>query len=370
MNEREEILNNVRRTYLDVPWFEERAKLFSEISQEGLKFVDFQIQLTNLEAGWLDLNIFIEGVQRATVKLSRAFNPLPRIKRWLEQVVDDTLPMAAMDIDEEGIHAIFCYEHLSLAQYGWTKYGDTFDADTCYDIGWFYIYETGTDKILCHALCKTKDFVNKFYMTFLCFAGFKGASRKHPIHFSVDWYYDNTSDYYDGECISTEELIKRMEADDNNNWTFYNEIKSPMVEWNATSKEPYRCCWIEFAKPSKVSELIHMWAEWGDALFWSVDGCCGNCHVIHTDSGDFDLSCIDGLQEWYEEFDFSDPCVEWPKEKQDKWDEKGWQLAMKIRELLPDNIDLCYYWLPNKYNIKGVAPLLRLVPNQRLWIAK
>lgn len=187
------------------------------------------------------------------------------------------------------------------------------------------------------------------------------------LDFTENWYWDSESGFMS-------EVNKGMTWGDIklkwNNWTFYNEIKSAKIEWNAISDLPYRHNKLHFQEPALVSEMINMWAEWGDALFWSVDGCCGDCKVIHTDSGDIDLSRIDGLKEWYEEFDHSDPCVKWSKEKLDKWDKRGWQLAMKVREVLPDNIDLCYYWLLNKFDIKGVAPLMRLVPNQRFWTTK
>lgn len=272
-----------------------------------------------------------------------------------------------MRIVDDNLHTIFCYEHILPAENGWDrKYGD-FDAHVCYDVGLFYVYSTKRDVIESFAVCKTKDFVERLYMTFLCFAGFQGGSKKRQLDFTQNWYWDT-------ELGFMNETVKGMTWDDIklkwNNWTFYNELKSTKVEWNAVSDLPYRHNNIHFQKPAKVNEMINMWAEWGDALFWYYDGCCGDCTVINTASGDIDLSGIDGLKDWYEEFDNSEPCAEWPKEKQDKWYKRGWQLSIKVRELLPDNIDLCYYWLPSKYEIKDVAPMMRLVPNRRFWISQ
>ena len=60
-------------------------------------------------------------------------------------------------------------------------------------------------------------------------------------------------------------------------WTFYNHIKSSLIEWNYDSKEAYRHVKPKFKETPAVKETVHMWAEWGDALFWHQrGGCCGN----------------------------------------------------------------------------------------------
>jgi hypothetical protein len=356
MNEREKQLSKARETYLRQPWMSERAKLFSEITIADIQLNEVQVQLKNLDSGWLDFYIYIDGIEKATINLSRAMDPLPNIKRWLEQIGDDTLPIAAVDIDEEGHHAIMCYEHLSKAQYEIIKCNDKFDAETCYDIGLFYVYETSDDRINAYAVCKTKELINTIYMKFLCFSGFNGASKKRPLNFLVDWYYDNI-DYSDNKIDES-----------CNNWTFYNEIKSPLIEWNISNKEPYRCTKPTFKPYVKVNEMIQMWAEWGDALFWVCDGCCGDCSTLYCDTGIFDLSNITGLKEWYDEFNNSLSEEPWSENRENKWYQRGYKLALQIREILPDNIELCYYWLTFKHDIEDVQEPLRLIPNKHCWI--
>lgn len=360
----------VREYNLRKSWFSERAKMFSKLSEENAMLInDVQFQLTNLEEGNLDLFMYVDGVKKTRMLLSSDSYPLPKIRKWLEQIVDDRMQIASVRIDNDNLHTVLCYEHLCPAEIGWSKDDEDFDADSCYDIGLFYLYSIGSGSIEIYAICKTKDFINNMYMTFLCFSGFEGNNPKSSLNFTMDWYYDSELGYmgYWGKGRLWES-IKDEVAARWNNWTFYEEIKSPLLEWNYISKEPYKYRFPQFKDHTRVTEMIQMWAEWGDALFWECGGCCGDCTIIHTDDGDIDISGIEGLKEWYEEFNSSNPCVAWSEDKQKNWNERGWYFALKIRELLPDNIDLCYYWLPTKHKIESVRTPMRLVPNRHCWI--
>lgn len=116
-----------------------------------------------------------------------------------------------------------------------------------------------------------------------------------------------------------------------------------------------------------------MWAEWGDALFWSQQaGCCGNADafIVDTKNTEIDLSDLPELREWYNHFDSQIPEAEWPDEDYEQWYQEGWELAKKVRERMPPNVDLFYEW---KYysvddNEFGQKSISILVPDNRLAI--
>ncbi len=119
-----------------------------------------------------------------------------------------------------------------------------------------------------------------------------------------------------------------------------------------------------------------MWAEYGDALFWTTGGCCGSADEIYTDRhGVIDLRGIKGLKEWYDDWD-GNPSYSWPKEKCKAHRERGFELAKQIRAILPNSLDLYYdFWEPSAaiidnpidnqgYKYKNELPMI--VFNQKL----
>ncbi len=349
-------------------WFAERAKLFQELAEKEIVDLDeVQVHFRKLKAGWLYTDIYVNGELKDQIDISLIFDPIGDMSRWLSEIVDDRKLTSIFEIDEEGVCSIFCFEHLYRAESGcgkkesicngfdvsplwieglrcvesnekdWCQY----DADICFDYGLFFIYDSATDKITAKAIVKTKDFVNSIYMSFLKFAGFRRIDKE-----ALNEYYT-----YD-------EAVK-------DKWDFYNEMKSYIVEWNMNSKDAFSCrSATKFKDKIRIEDMVFMMPDWGDALFWNC-GCCGTADYVWTNNIKYDLTSIEGLREWYDDFDKNG--LKWDGEQWKRFYKKGKIFAEKVRELLPDNIDLCYGEQQVKHKIEGTSEPFLLVPNKRMW---
>ena len=191
--------------------------------------------------------------------------------------------------------------------------------------------------------CETKQFLFALYHAMLEFA----RNRKHDI--ANEWYY--------------------MDNGERDRRDLYNIIKSPMIEWGIYSDHAYRHLHPSFNKREPIQETIHMWAEWGDALFWKK-GCYGNAECLYLDTAPYeiDLMSIEGLREWYDEFNNQDPAKGRPDDEYYDWLTRGWDFALKIRQLLPPHVELFYEWRGFKAvdaEYGWVKELARVVPDIR-----
>ena len=331
--------------YLGKKWHSTRGELYQEMAESDWKTNEVRASLSKPDSGWIYFSLYVDGKEKTTLSVSAPFNSIQSIRRWLESIVEKN-PISILEIEEEGHGAVLVYEHLQKCD----------KKKSNQDLGLFYVFDSAEENMPVKAICKTKDFVETLYMTFLTYAGFRGASLKKPIDFYRHWF------------VFSENIFEEEEGDEAygyDNWTFYEEMKSPLIEWYVSEKKDpfYRV--PQFEKQEKVTEMINMWAEWGDALFWVNDGCCGDCEVIHANSGDIDLTGIKGLKEWYEEFSHSNPCEKWSVEKERAWNRRGFELAKEIRKILTDHIELCYDRISYKHNIENIDVPLRMVPNTK-----
>ena len=235
---------------------------------------------------------------------------------------------------------IWVYEVLREAEYDYSSPDDLWSSKVREpEVGLFYIYEASNHgRIIVKAIVDTKEFVTALYLALLDLAA-NGYSREH-CDFGKQWYAPQT-------------LWGRSKR---NNWTFYNSIKSSFIEWYIHSNEQFSPCRHKFVKMPSVKETIQMWCDYGGALFWGCSGgvlgaCIGETDSMNTYTcGEIDLSSVDGLEEWYEEWNktpLEDVLEKHNESVSDEWFGRGWQLALKVRELLPDTIDLYYYnWYP------------------------
>ena len=311
-------------------WHEARSNVYKIFAEQcDIKTSEVYFEFSAPDVGWADVSVYSDGNKLHTFHISAAFDPFADIKAWLEDIVNDFKLSSDICIDAEGQTIILHYEHLRLAECGATRKfvsqdrdqdeWQSYDAMSCPDLGLFYIYDSGSMKIPVVCCCETKQFLFAFYHAMLEFA----RNRKHDI--GNEWYY--------------------MDSDVRGRQELYNSIKSPMVEWGIYSDHAYRHLRPTFNKKDPIREVIHMWAEWSNALFWK-NGCCGNAdHLrLSTEPHKIDLTCVDGLREWYDEFDNQYAEDMWPNGGYDEWLSKGWELALKIRTLLPPHIDLLYEW--------------------------
>ena len=339
-------------------WHEARSKVYKTFAEYyTIQTSEVYFEFSAPDVGWADVSVYCDGHKKHTFPISAAFDPFADIKVWLEDIVNDFKLSSDICIDAEGRTIILHYEHLRLAEVGserkfvhedrdedeWQSY----DAMSCPDLGLFYIYDSDSMEIPMVCCCETKQFLFALYHAMLEFA----RDKNHNI--GQEWYY--------------------MESDDRDRSDLYNEIKSPMIEWGICSDHAYRHLRPTFIEREQVQETIHMWPDWGGACFWDDNGIgSGDTHYLlygdEQNEQEIDLGSVEGLQEWYEEFDCQDIPKGMSKEDHIKWLAKGWEVAMKVRQLLPPHIDL-YYMQKAYKGIKDkngyVKTHARIVPDIR-----
>lgn len=336
-------------------FFELRSKLYQEVaSWEDKPFDEIFFEFSDPSFGWIDISIYVNGKKMHTFSISQVFPPFDDIKKWLEDIVDSQKPYTGLFFDTETQDIVFHYERLQVAESGCRRKfvdqdpdKDEWEKFNTPDYGLFYIYDSSLDElpVVCH--CESKKLISALYNGIMFYV----SREVGESFFKEAWYYN------EGGTI----------------WTLYNSIKSPLIEWHLDPKNEYRLHHQKFKKTPKIKETVHMWAEWGDALFWSQQaGCCGNADafIVDTKNTEIDLSDLPELREWYNHFDSQIPEAEWPDEDYEQWYQKGWELAKKVRERMPPNVDLFYEW---KYysvddNEFGQKSISILVPDNRLAI--
>lgn len=309
--------------YNETGWLAKRAEIYREFAKDGKRLEKADsvfFRFGEPKSGWIKMELFVNGIKCTTYGLSSAFDPFPSMKRWLEGIVKGYSLENTIRIDNGGSELIFHFEELGNAEFGI-----------------FYVYDSGSDTIPARAIVKTKELVTALYLAMLDLAS-NGYNRMCS-DFEKEWYY-----------IENKGSVVKF-----NTVTFYNAVKSLLVEWYLYSQKSYRQSLPVFKEAPIVYESIQMWCDYGAALFWGGGevghrGACGDAAEIFTDTcGDIDLRSIDGLQEWYDKYD-NGPLPgedEYNCETEKSWFEQGKEFAQKVRELLPDAIDLYYYdWYP------------------------
>ena len=349
-------------------WFAKRAEVYKEVSAWVNKpFDEVFFDFSAPDCGRIDVSVYVNGTKKHQFPLTAAFDSLPQIREWLEDIVIDTKLSSDLYLELEGRTAIFHYEHIRLAEVGVRRKfvnedrdkdeWESFDANSNEpDTGLFYLYDSGCASIPVVCYCKTKQFVFALYNSLMYYS----SKGKHAHLIGKEWFYMD----HDDDGNPTEDR-----------WTFYNHIKSSLIEWNYDSKEAYRHVKPKFKETPAVKETVHMWAEWGDALFWHQrGGCCGNAEsfFVDTDNATIDLSDMPEVRTWYDEFNNRVPEEDWPDEEFVPWFNRGWELAKKIRQRLPLTVDLYYHW--KSFAVEGLefgsVDIPIVVPDGRLIIER
>ena len=99
-----------------------------------------------------------------------------------------------------------------------------------------------------------------------------------------------------------------------------------------------------------------MYPDYGDALFWDEEGCCiGDYENIWIGENEIDLSSIDGLKEWFDDWDTESlyQTHHWTDAQWREWWAKGLEFAKAVNKLLPADVDLYYFSLKDPiFNVK------------------
>ena len=348
-------------------WFTKRAELYKEVAAWVNKpFDEVFFDFSTPDCGWIDVSIYVNSKKRHQFPLIDTINCLPQIRTWLEDIVIDTKLSSDLYLELEGRVVIFHYEHIRLAEVGVRRKfvnkdrdkdeWESFDANINEpDTGLFYLYDSGCEDIPIVCYCKTKQFIFALYNSLIYYS----SKGKYTHLIGNEWlnkHYDNNSYSIDSR------------------WKFYNSIKSALIEWNYDSNKGFRHYRPKFKETPFIKETVHMWAEWGGALFWHQHGgCCGNADsfFVDTDHTVVNLKDLPAIREWYNEFDNRNPLEKWSDTKFTSWFNRGWELAKQIRERLPETVDLFYHWksfdIENEYFTINI-PIL--VPDNRLLIKR
>jgi hypothetical protein len=329
--------------YYQKGWLTERSRVYKELSERENLFKNLDstfFSFTPPEAGWINMEMYLNGEKRLTCACSCVYDPFPDMKRWLEDIVRSRNMETTMHIDCEGEEMYLHYEKLRDADFvistkdKW-RHSRT---DVFSEIGLFYVYDSCSDTIPFYALCETGDFGNSIYLALLALFG--NCYNTQHSNFAEEWFYDEN------------DLRKGKKLD---HLTVYNSIKSPLIEWKIQNPQCF-CGDKHFRKMPKIKETVSMWCDFCGALFWgsgtiNEGACIGDVESISTDTaGEIRLDSIKGLKEWYNEYDSAHlPEKDWSKKRWNDFQERGFSFALEVRKLLPDTIDLFYYdWYPRK----------------------
>lgn len=347
-------------------WFEARAKLYGDVAKWVEREPDeVYFDFSTPNAGWMDVGVYSNGKLLHTFTISAACDPFSNIREWMESIVNDNKLAEDLYIEVEGRTIIMHYEHIRLAEKGVSRIfvnedreldrWQPFDVMSYPDIGLFYLYDSGCKGIPVVCLCKTKHFLATLYEGLLNYS----SLSKHSHLIGKEWYYMDRDD--DGEPTM-------------NNFDFYNTIKSPLIEWNIYSDCAYRHLRPTFKPTPKIEEVVHMWPDYGEAIFWDQEGVgSGDTTFLEIGFGDnirtIDITPISAeLQEWYDEWDNIPIAEGWGTDEEFRiWLHKGWELAKKVRQLLPESVDLFYDERPYKapHNTIGFVTIPHIVPDER-----
>ena len=312
----------------DKGWYNSRGKLYSELTKMK-KFDDHldsvYFYMDEPDMGCIDFSIFVNGKIEYEGMFSEIFDPFVKLRNWLEGIAQGGTPIYSLCINQEGPTLYLIYEVLEQANFYKPE------------IGVFYLYGNQPDDIQIKAIVNAKELVSAFYLAMLNFGGntYNGPNPNFKEH----WYCDAN------RCRRKHFL---------DNWTFYNTVKSPILDWFVSSRERYgNYSYFDFKKLPPIKETIQMWCDFGSELFWGrySDGSgagIGDYSIICTHTcGHIDLSSIEGLREWCNEYEYRELLDDGSEDLPEEWLKRGQLFARKVRTLLPDTIDLYfYYWDP------------------------
>jgi len=300
-------------------WLKAKGLMYSKlINKEYKNPDDVLFDFEEPSFGGIITKIYVNGNEKQSLALNKNWDPIPGLKTWMEDIADEKKVCSEMRIDVALKWFVFHYEHLGIDE-------------KKRDIGLFCVccteaYSSIKGKITVMAICDTKRFVSMLYTKLLRY-----SSEYHTYrHIVIDWGFSGS---------------KGIPA----NWSFYNCLKSPKIEWYCDPDVEPGAAMPTFKKKPCVKETVHMWCDYGGAVFWDYKGVCTG----DTDGFDYgkdyeneiDLSDMTELEEWYDEFDkFDDPCDDRNDDDYEKWFKKGWHLAKEIRKRMPANVDLFYEW--------------------------
>lgn len=334
-----------------IGWLKSRSELYSKIAEwENKELDDVLFEFAPPQYGWIDTVVRVNGKKIYDFPISNVWNPFLNMKIWMEEIMSDKLS-SEMVIDCEGGCLVFHYERFRCDNgiYDPLYNGSYENEDNC-STGLFYIY-SNCGRIVTLAYCNTKKLVYRLYSALLKYASLFDNSRFINSH----WGYSD-----DGN--------KSIPA----NWSFYNIIKSSLVEWHFEMDGASIFNIKKLKKSPTIRNCVHLLCGVKcDELFLDFEGnSCGNTDGFAVSGTDFyvDLSDIPELKSWCEE-DKSLKIKKCSDEDRNDWFMRGWRLAKEIRKRMPADVDLFYEWRHFKRKSgknKEFEDVFYVVPDERL----
>lgn len=302
------------------PAFEDRSHLVREfyVIPENLAFMLNRFPLLEsdekIEPSYKhNVSLELDGMLPTTIKFKlgnsiasiilRKIDEVRWMKNWLERIVRD----------EEEVISI----HLSTGEY----YDDILffpqRIGLHKDMGQFWIKNRTGDSIpKFNAYVNKREFVRALYLSIMTHFGFCIYNVR----------------FRDGDKYPEGEEREKV-------WEPYNAMKSSIVEWYISDELYKNSPMPLFDRIHNVSETFVMFPEYGMVALWDTMGVgCGDHEHLYSDYDEFKYHIPD-FEEWLSEYDRS--------YKEEIWDfssywMRGWNIAIELRKILPDYIDLYY----------------------------
>lgn len=365
------------QTFNSTEYYAQRGKFLLDVAKGKLNYIsEIRVVFSPPEFGWIDMAIYVDGVKTVIINWSDVYDPSSDMVEWLKDIISFDSSIHQLIIDEEGSKGILTYEEYGVEEIAQDDIGILLDEigqiqaisknktkieyqNRRVQLGIFTVYETHDDSMPIKVIVNERQFVSAIYLGLLSFAAtFKFSETNKSFSSNWDFHRLLGNEYYEENDDEDSAEYHRK-----GQWTFYNLIKSPEIEWYLYDMYRYAAKTPDFSKIKvPTNDYVIMWAEWGDGLFWNGE-CCGNADTIYIDGMEISLTDVEGLREWYDEFDETTPDNPWDNRKRREWMNRGRCYAFEIRKRLPANIDLYFYWIPFKYNVEGLPDVMSLIPN-------
>lgn len=244
---------------------------------------DFAVIVSNPVHGQLPLTIRAGAGNRVRIMLSAKYDELMKLRAWMEDIARGTTPALVSFADGTTLCCTREYDD----ETGFAPTERYLDEEYPTSISTFCVRDAqGRER---RGLLKTKHFLHALYMTLLT-GGKQTWQCDYLQHFRTQWYAhtpsgalpEHRTSYYHYRCFS-----------------------SRLLEW-------YLCCGEacpqhlpRFKALPENTLFIHMWPDFGDALFW-LDGwrfCCGDYKRIDICAGitmTQDEDDIGSRPQWYD----------------------------------------------------------------------
>lgn len=347
------------------------------------KVDDFNVSLNDPKQGAMTIFFTLGEYDDVACDLLAASDDLQKIKEWMEAIARDErqtsvalgagakLTCELTDIPESSVEKTYRY------------------LDELFPSPIAVVSVTTDDGETYSSVLKIKHFINLLYVSLLT------GGYDYPRVLRRQWYP------FTERFQKEEEFPKWMRR---NLYWHQSMLASPLLEWYLQSSESYTLAKPQFQYEPGCAHVLCMWADFGSSIFWNIirGGSLGEPNFLELGDYVFDLSDIEGIYEWYDDFlelayDFDEVEADFPDEiivekitdegklatlhQTREWHIRGFELAQEVRKRLPLNVILIYqqswdvanglpYFERDKGRIIFDSRKIDKRPNRHSWISE